>query len=265
MSDDDNRFHPQGGAFKDGWSKSGYLGTGGVVIDAPGNNRTNKSISTQAKFEATEGGPGAQYFTMEFSAQRPPSGVFFAYADVTWSTQGNDVKRRISIANGMVISGTAEYAKVEMFDGTTAEFLTAQGLTPEPYYVNVLITPGSRPSTQQPPRLVVQESGNLLGTPGFYQVIAGSSILIPIDQNFGIISLNSIAMVLGAIMTPIVAGDISLFFRISTINATLGCVDLFAVQGTWIPVPPGTDELKIVNNRAAPDDILVNVVFGVEG
>jgi len=256
---------PSGGAFKDGWSKSGFLATGGVVIPAPGNNRTTQSISTQAKFEKKEGGPGAQYFTMEFGVRRPPSGVFFCYADVTWSTEGNDVTRRISVCNGAVISGTAEYAKVSLFDGTTADFLTASGLLPEAYGVSVLITPGARPSTQQPPRLVVQEQGNSSGTPGFYQIIAGSSVLIPIDQNFGIISINSIAQVLAAPSFPIVAGDVTIEFKISGINATVGTTDLFAVQGEWIPVPPGADQLKLINNRAAPNDILANVVFGIEG
>jgi hypothetical protein len=261
MPDRANPFHPQGGAFKDGWSKSGYLATGGVVIAAPGNNRTTQSISTQAKFEKTEGGPGAQYFTMQFGIQRPPSGFFFAYADVVWTTEGNDVRRRISIVNGAVISGTAEYAKVTLFDGTP-ELLN---VTPEAYYVNVLITPGARPSTQQPPRLVVQEENNSSGTPGFYQVIAESSIRVPINQDFGIISLNSIAQVLGAPSTPIVAGDITLQFLISSVNATVGEVDLFPIMGTWIPIPPGADLLKIINNRTAPDDILINAVFGVEG
>lgn len=256
---------PSGGAFKDGWSKSGFLATGGVVIPAPGNNRTTQSISTQAKFEKKEGGPGAQYFTMEFGIKRPPSGVFFCYADVTWSTEGNDVTRRVSVCNGAVISGTAEYAKVNLFDGTTAEFLTNNGLTPEPYGVSVLITPGSRPSTQQPPRLVVQEQNVLTGVPGFYQVPAAGSTRIPINQDFGIISINSIAEILGAPLTPIKAGDITLVFQISGIVTTVGTTDLFAVQGRWIPVPPGADLLILINNKVAPNDILANVVFGVEG
>lgn len=254
------------GAMKDGWSVSGYLSTGGQLL--PANNAhaaTMPEISTQARFSEVDHGPGAQYFTVQFNVTPPAHGLFYAYADVTWSVQGNDTTRRISIANGTVISGTAQYVKVRMFDGTPAALVDSRALTSEAYYVDACITPGSRPSTQQPPRFVPPVfPGQAIipgaaAVPGFYDIAASLSLDVPIDQTAGIISV--FIQGIGA-NRQLVAGDATIFFSVSGLGVSN--VDMKDIIGEWLPVPPGANALGIQNNSNT-DPLFASVVFGVEG
>ena len=52
--------------------------------------------------------------------QSPGNGIFDAIAEVTWSTQGSDVRREVSVGNGVSISGTAQAVKVSVYDRTSS-------------------------------------------------------------------------------------------------------------------------------------------------
>ncbi len=252
-------------AMKDGWSASGFLATGERIITDPNGVQTQPDIHLQAAFsradEATGGGgPGAQYFTVQFGLNPPPSGVFYAFADVTWTTEGNSVKRRISVGNGVVISGTAMKVDVKVTDGTDPLLLATLGLSPEAYYVDVLVTRGARPSTQQPPRLIppgLQAPGFV---PGVYSLAAGGSVVVPVDQGAGIISFNVAARhVAGALLD----GEVFVEMGNAAAPAQNGFVDVKDIVGSWFPIPSSTSQLTIGNQSASV--VIVTLQLGVEG
>jgi hypothetical protein len=249
----------------DGWSVTGRLCTGGV--DAAGqptgrvapipypisptppgvvNQFTQPEVTFQSKFELNAGGPGAQYYTIEFNITPPTSGYVFCLAEIIWSAQGNEVRRLISLVNGAVISGTAQFAKVRIFDNTFIP--AAPFLTPEVYQVSAQITPGCRPAQQQPPRL----------RGGLIDVAPGGSVDIPIPVDAGVISVNIqhrfIPIAGGtAVVSFLAAGGTVVF---STFNIEQ------AGPADWIPVPPGATIMRILNG---PSSLEGSETWGIEG
>lgn len=260
--------HTLGGAMKDGWSVTGSLCTGGVDINGQPTGRiaptpypivpapagvqrqyTTPEVSFQSKFSKTEDGPGAQYFTIEFNVTPPVSGYYFCLAEIIWSTEGNEVRRLISLVNGAVISGTAQFAKVRIFDNTVIP--AAPFNDPEVYKVSAQVAPGCRPSQQQPPRL----------RGGLFEVAGGggtTDVAIPTDA--GVISVN---LQFRYTNTPN-TGSVSFLSAGGAI--VLSTFDLNRVNpGDWIPVPPGATIMRIQNNSGALISLLGAETWGIEG
>jgi hypothetical protein len=227
---------PQRSGFKDGWSKTGKLRTG-----LP----QEQGLTMQAQFTQDIGGSGAQYYTVQFSVKPPKTGFFEAVADVIWSVEGVDVRRKISIVNGATISGTAQAVKVSVVDTTDRNVLPH-----EEYEVDIAVTPGVRPAQQQPPRLF----GGVFSIPA-----EGPSINVPIPQDAGVISVN-ISAYRVPFTTPLALGDAMGLMG----NAIPLSGFVVKPEGDgWIPVPPGANNLELVNNSAFA--LGYGVTWGIEG
>jgi len=188
---------------------------------------------------------------MQFNLRPPPAAalgaaeILLPRAEIIWSTEGNSVRRLISIYDGTVISGCAQGFDVKVFDAT----LNGTGLE---YFASALVTPGTRPSIQQPPTLY----DNL---PILITAAGGvGTFVVPPDA--GVISIRPY---IAPVNAAAVVGndDVTLQFQMPTSDiAFVGYDGLF----DWIPLPPGTTQIVIRNNRAA-GDIAANILWGIEG
>lgn len=243
-------------AMKDGWSKTGNLTSGLTQVG---------QYTMQAKFTAEEGGSGAQYYTIQFGIQQPPrNAVFDAVAEILWSTNGTDVRRLVSIGNGTVISGTAQFAKVSVWDRSKA-LLDFLGETGEIYRVDTLVTPGCRPSDQMPPRLF-PETEVVGGVPvnqgGLFTIAAATNQQVTIPQNAGVISLKAdVASQFGS--APPVEGDTQIVFTDASGTVILGMFDPLSTDD-WVPVPPSAKFMTLQNLTVAKT-IQYFVAYGIEG
>lgn len=249
-------------AMNDGWSASGFIATGGRRATTPNGNLSQASIELDANFDSHLGGSGAEYYTVQLGVNPPASGVFFGEALITWRTQGRIVTRRMSLANGAVLSGTSQACNVKVVDTTDPGLLAALGLSAEPYYVDVLITPGSRPSTQQPPRLLPPIVGaGASAIPGIFVVPGSGTIDIPVQQDAGVISFNASGVIGLPPGAKLSAGDVNIETLIG--STASGTYDLDAIQDSWVPLPPGVSVLRFANNNAT--GALITMTYGVEG
>ena len=98
---------------KDGWSASGKLiaGIGGLV-------------QLQANF-TSGGGLGCGQYTIQFTTSgniNSPNPVF-TEALITWSVEGNFLTRRVTVCNGMSITGSGQAVKVIITDNKQPIFV----------------------------------------------------------------------------------------------------------------------------------------------
>ena len=249
------------GAMRDGWSKTGTLLTGNPVPEG---------LTLQADFAKDRGGSGAEYYTIQFGVQPPISGVFDTVATIKWSTDGADVFRQISVGNGVTISGTAQHARVSVVDRTNLAAYVPLILVPEQYRVDILITPGVRPSRNQPPTLippaipppfVVTPAG-----PGVYTLAPAASLFVPIPNVAGVVSVNT--HVIGFVgapppFTPLTAGDAYVGFVVMGAAISLGAYDAVIDDDAWVPVPAGATHLQLFNDSAV--NVQFTVQYGIEG
>lgn len=192
-------------------------------------------------------------YTIQFQAFPPADGLgFAAYAIINWKIAGQQITRKVSVANGISISGIAEAVDVTLFD--VSQVLTVHyPPTALPYKIGVSLSKGTRPNIQQPASLVT----NLSAIP----VAAGAPVFFTVPDNAGVVS----ALVLGAGVSninPVLPPDI-VVSQVNSLGAVLNVWNP-AQQGQWIPLSPGTTLLKI-DNQNALQAAFVNVIWGIDG
>jgi hypothetical protein len=229
-----------------GWSKSGELQLGNPL----------QELSLQCNF------PQAGFYTVQFGVQVDPAILVpDIVAEVTWSVEGNDVRRKISVANGATISGTGQACRVVIRDETA-------GIVPPGanYSVFALVSPGTRPGSHIRP---------LLRTPWPVQtavipaVIVGDIAFIPpggtanidVPVNAGATSIDVEGALNGAhgalVLTDLVV-------------AQIGAAP-FPVKGyyPWIetgfvPLAPKARTI-LISNESAADTIAAAILWGIDG
>ena len=221
-----------------GWSKFGILRSG----------FSTDEVSMQAVFDE----PGN--YTVQFGLERTnpnPTTLFLvkAQALVTWSVAGNFVTRRISVGNGISITGQAEGVKVVIKDASDP---AAVG-TSENYRVSMQVTRGTRGTIQQPPVLDIS-------TTGVTGILAGTTAIFTIPQDAGVVNVNvAVATVAGAPLAD----------NIVTVNHTGNAPGVTLIKSydprdiDWAPVLPGTDTIRITNFGLVT--VNVKVTFGIDG
>ncbi len=236
-----------------GWS------TGGQMIAC----NDDKNVALQATFSE----PGA--YTVSFNIVVPPlpatnvyagaESVVRADAIVTWSVDGNSVTRRVSIGDGVEISGIASAVSVSVYDVTDR---TIPSLSTEPigagipYNVTILVAPGTRPSQNQPavldpfPKLpcnvVILDPG---GSPTDF-------VLVPVPSDAGVISVH--VAVCAAVFAVVPDSSIQVQHNGFVVQK------IYDPRATdWEPVTPGTTQVVVTNLNAF--QVYVQLVFGVDG
>lgn len=137
----------------------------------------------------------AQPFTVRFSV-KPPNidstadeyANFDCVADIRYTVEGVTVRRLVSIANGVAISGTADSVNVTIQDITSGA--DAQGIA---YSIEVQIAPGIRSGYALPPTLeaftsIVADVPTIESGP--ITLISGQTATYPVPQQAGVISVE---------------------------------------------------------------------------
>ncbi len=196
--------------------------------------------------------PVASVYTLQFNVTPPPFPTFRATPDfrceaiVNWVVDGNYVSRRVSVINGMSISGVGQGVNIQYEDRSTG--FAVGGVD---YKVTASVTPGPRSSFPTFPVLLAQSFTALdpLGVLG--------PIVIPEDA--GAIAVQVLAV-------PPAAGAFPARVSVHMITQAGTSISRFdpALNNGWIPLFPGTRALTIVNLDAA-NTVGVSAVYGIDG
>lgn len=163
-------------------------------------------------------------------------------AIVTWKIEGQQQRRVISVASGATISAVCEAVDVKLLDIENNE---DDGYD---YQVQVTLSKGLRANTQQPPQL----------SRGRFVLIAASSEFgFPVPQDSGVISF----------FTFIDGTGVDFDLAASMIDAvgnTVASIRPVPNASQWIPIIPGTTEVKITNFSLTAG-IFANLIWGIDG
>lgn len=231
---------PNGGS--GGWSANGTLITG----------NDSKQARLQALFAKI------QVFTVQFNLVRlapapvaPVDLPIRCEALITWSVEGNQVTRRVSVGDGVSITGIGQNVTVVVSD-TTDRTLHADALGAT-YNVSINVAPGSRASVQQPATL--QPDPKLPGN--LYVILAGQSKTIPIQEDAGVIS--TFVTVFGGAAGPQPGMSVVQF---QCGGFTVGQYDP-TKETSWVPVPAGCKAIVLTNFSI--EDYAFTVTYGIDG
>lgn len=239
---------------KTGWSVGGNL---------TARQPTVATVQMQADFERDLGGDGAGTYTVQFAIGSLPAAANVkaqAQAFITWSVNGQSVQRRVSVANGTSVTGVGESVKVVIVDTTNQvnpPWVLPLKFTAQ-YRVSALVVKGTRPSVQQPPVLLPEDTVQFAGGPGWEQGQAflnggGDFIDAPVTPDMGVISV----FVTGA-KTAVGATQVLVLGENSTV---LKVYDPVVYPG-WVPIP-GAAVVRITNVTAIAQ--VVSIALGIDG
>ncbi len=241
---------------KNGWAASGNVSVGGPKLQA------------QIVFSS----PG--YHTVKFgiklaTANSLPSTPFDLYAIVEWSTAGNTIYRKVSLVDGVAISGNAEAVKISVgANGVSGVAL-----------VTMTMTPGVRPSVDQPPTCRFEATSDTVidvdGVLTLSPAIPRTSYIVPIDHTVGAMSFRCPAAwgnlnQPGFYLTPEVrTGYIYINQRDSRVGTgfLISAHDLAAERG-FIPIHPNTQKLEFYMSPAAvaaAQNYFLAPMWGIDG
>ena len=174
--------------------------------------------------------------------------VIYTEAIIEWSVAGNTVTRRITVSDGMSISGVGEGVRVRAIDGTID--ISMIGVR---YGVTITVAKGQRAS-QTPPSL------SAYGPQGSFNVTAGNSFNTPIPRGAGI---NSVQVSVANTFTGAVIPDQGCIVSQSATNGGNQLKACDARQFEWIPIAAGATDVTILNNTAV--QFVVTLYWGIDG
>lgn len=217
-----------------GWGRGGTLTTGDGVT----------------KVQVAGGNGDGQSYTVQITAQRNPASnvPIVTQALIAWSAGGVSSTRRVTVGNGVSISGCGEQVKVTVSDATIA--VGASGPpNAQAYDVAILITPGVRAATPQPP--------TFQPVVGFFVVptVTTQDIAIPADAG-----ITSVAVTCDA---P--DGSVMLEGACQVQHSSAGILlkSYDPRDYAWVPIAPGADKVSVKNLSGVNQNW--SILFGVDG
>jgi len=201
-------------------------------------------LSLQVQFQETG------YYTVQFGIVPPqePSAFVFPFsaeAIISWSVEGNTIRRRVSVGNGVSISGGGQAVKVVVADRTRFP-----DVNPHTYLASVSVTKGTRPSVNQP--------ATLESLPQVTSVLAAGVLVIPVPQDAGAISAQVVSSVLALAGLPVHL----IVFQKNAVGQILKAYDP-SVETGFVPLAPNTTEVEIDNIGAFT--ARVKLTWGIDG
>ncbi len=172
-------------------------------------------------------------------------------AEILWQVNGITNRRLVSVLDGQSVSGLAQSVTVNVRD-------TAVGGNGAAYSVGITAAPGVRASTDQPPTFIpsgVTSAGAAFkfGT----SIIAGDFITWNLPGNAGIVSnYLELRMAVGTVLE-----SVAVTFRAANAGV-LATLD-GSVRNRWMPIPQGTNSIRVTNNTAST--ISAFLTLGVDG
>ncbi len=233
-----------------GWGASGTLVTGGI------NEETGKAVSLQAEF------PRAGNYTVQATlllTGGPPDGTHPApRADllVNWSVEGHTIKRRVSIGQGISLTGVGQAVSIQAVDKTEL-FVGPPADESLEYTVVIQVAPGTRGSTALPPTLVEGGSSNGGVTP----VNAGANIDFAVPQDAGVTSVFITAVPIGSPPVLPAAGLIQVIVE----DAAGGALMVYDPRDfQFVALPPNATNIN-VRNYSLINSVEISMTFGIDG
>lgn len=220
-----------------GWAQSGDLRNDNGAFSSP----PGKGIGMQVEF------PDAGVYTVQFYILNNNAIPVAAEALITWSTNGNNTTRRISVVNGAAITGVAQHVKVSVWDASSLGVLNTQS-----YTVFILVAPGNRATNSNPP---------FLSRPAFKVAPThGTSTSVPIPTDAGAISVQTSVWITTA--------PVGLRTDVQVAQVANGLATLRSYspldEPDFVPLVPQTDTIRC-DNRSAGDTINFSFILGIEG
>lgn len=227
---------------KSGWGQSGTLITGAK----------NKKVPLQCDLAGTI---GAGTYTVQFNVSGINQFAAVPEALIAWRVQGQEVTRRVSIGDGVAVTGVGESVRIIMYDNTPGVFLSGNA-----YTVSAQVTPGSRPSTGKPPTLILPSSDGFAT-----DVPSNGSADFIIPSGTGLISAYITAV--NALVPPTALGPGALFAQFMlNLNSSLlvgeTAWDTQVITG-FIPAPPSAARIRLTNTTA--NVIQAYITLGIDG
>lgn len=204
-------------------------------------------------------------YTVQFSTQgQPPyngaaTGVVLSTeADVTFSVDGRQSRRKVSVNQGTRICGQADSITVSIRDNSNLAQAGRAYATVQ-YTVSLAISRGVRPDQAQPPTLAPVDANGIVLQPAVMQLAPGVSLAIPVPQDVGVIATQATVWDITGPGGAITEGEVSVqYFN----NGTLLCA--FDPRCTpWVPIRPGTNMVQLANNWT--DTVQFSLLFGIDG
>lgn len=230
------------------YSKSGGWSAHGPMFT----RNTSRRLSLQANF------PSSEDYTVQFNVDYPPNPVapwnpIQTEAKITWSVEGNFVQRRVSVCNGVSVTGVGQACRVEVID--TTEILGG-ALAPinVEYGVSIQVAPGTRAPIQQPPTL-----NHLIPPNGTINIAPGGFFLVPIPQDAGAVSVY-VSVRSAAPAGPIAEG-------LALVSQEVPGVVTKAYDARtdeWVPLSPGATLIRL-DNLTVGQTLIYSVTFGIDG
>ena len=237
----------------------GLEGWSGFFELIPGNSK--KTPSLQVNFKRSGN------YTIQFSVAYPDvtseaTALFATLAEVTWTVEGNFVRRVMSLFNGSAISGTGQAVRVRFLDFCTPE-IEYSGT----YQVAVQVAPGTRPA-EQGPILFLNTDANLdvdsrRGVTPTTTVAAGTSQDFDIPQDPGLNALIIYYALAEAVVPDLhrqVVDGVSV-----AIGASFGSAMVIGgdMLNKWFPLPPDAKTITITNSSLL--SLQFTPIFATEG
>lgn len=215
------------------WAKTGTLAVGAGEA---------KPVSMQATFDDI----GAH--TLQFIIQPGTKGLDTAkpQAIITWSVSGNQIVRKIDVANGTSISGIGEAVQVRITDVSSGADPTNE------YQVTVVVGSGTRATTATPPTLSPEESQRTIN--------AGASAVFVIPENCG---AKQFMVLCSSFMQPPPQATETVFAVQRNSATDVSTTQVNPSSKEWIPLNPNVVDIQVFNNTAVP--IFCFVVYGIDG
>jgi len=221
-----------GRAKSGGWSATGKLRQGDPT----------KQVTLQVQF------PVSNNYTVQFKVdpQDPGAEGGFAIpeAEIVWSVEGNSITRRVSVTNGLAVTGVGQACRVTIRDMGVVNV----GFTGQDYNASVQIAPGTRANVQNPPQL-----------DGPFLEFGPGPVFIdtPIPKLVGICSVAVLASTNG--LPWVQPGGI----LVQHISAA-GVFNAYDPrQYFWVPIAPQAITLRITNFEAFND--AAKIIWGIDG
>ncbi len=223
--------------------------TGGKIrVNTNQSAVSTDTVSLQANF------PEAGLYTVQLDMKRPtsPAGTTFvcrAEATIEWFVAGNRITRKVSVGEGISISGTADGVQVTIRDTST---LTPGPPTDLEYFVVIGVSQGARASDGAPPCLEDTTGG---------PVLAGASQLFTIPLGAGADSVLITAADNTGAGTNLTNGDVLVQQKSAIAGGILKAYD--ARDYEFVPLSSAALFVLVTNLSAV--SIAVSCTYGIDG
>lgn len=227
--------------------------------------------------------PVAGPYTVAFNITTPtglPAGknLFMAEAIVRWKVKGFIVQRRVSIANGVTVSGEGQGVEVIVWDTTPTAaaqpYFAGPFVAGTQYVVSAQVTKGTRATKEPQPILTPPPSFNGPGVPtsgtvtsvapGIFTFggVANETLSVPIPQDAGITAAKVLYVntAAGNAADPEVQAG---FFN--TAGFLTAIWQPYSVQSPqWMPIPPGSNFFQITNGPTGNSGA-ITLYYAIDG